>query len=47
MLVFTDAMTLNFVCPECGENMVHFDNELLLSALEKRIDKINKELSKE
>ncbi|HJJ31608.1 MAG TPA: transcription factor [Methanocorpusculum sp.] len=47
MLTFNDAMTLNFVCPGCGENMAHFDDELLLSALEKRIGKINKELSKE
>lgn len=47
MLTFNDAMTLNFVCPECGENMAHFDNELLLSALERRIDKINTELAKE
>ncbi|HJJ39409.1 MAG TPA: transcription factor [Methanocorpusculum sp.] len=47
MLTFNDAMTLNFVCPACGGSMAHFDDELLLSALEKRIGKINKELSKE
>ena len=43
-MTFNDAMTLNFVCPECGENMSHFDNELLLKALEKRIDKMNRAL---
>ncbi|HJJ46722.1 MAG TPA: transcription factor [Methanocorpusculum sp.] len=37
MMTFTDAMSLDFKCPECGENMTHFDDELLLSALEKRI----------
>jgi len=45
MLTFNDALSLNFVCPECGENMNHFDDELLLNALDKRIKKINKELA--
>jgi len=46
MLTFNDAMGVNFVCPECGEKMAHFDDELLLSALEKRISAINAELRK-
>ena len=37
MITFTEAMNMDFKCPECGENMAHFDDELLLSALEKRI----------
>lgn len=45
MLTFNDALSLNFVCPECGENMSHFDDELLLKALERRINKLNKELA--
>ncbi|HJJ35775.1 MAG TPA: transcription factor [Methanocorpusculum sp.] len=45
MLTFNDALSLNFVCPECGENMNHFDDELLVNALDKRIKKINKELA--
>jgi len=46
MLTFTDAMNVNFECPQCGESMSHFDDELLLSALEKRINELNKELKK-
>lgn len=46
-MTFNDAMSLNFVCPECGENMSHFDNELLLKALEKRLNEINKALAKD
>lgn len=46
-MTFNEAMSLNFVCPECGENMSHFDNDLLLKALEKRIDKMNRVLSKD
>lgn len=45
MLTFTDSLSLNFVCPDCGENVSHFDDELLINALEQRLTKINNELS--
>lgn len=47
MVTFTEAMTLDFKCPSCGENMAHFDDELLLAALEKRINAITEALEEQ
>lgn len=37
MMTFNDAMSENFVCPQCGAMMEHFDAELLVSALARRV----------
>lgn len=44
MLTFNNAMSENFVCPQCGERMDHFDAELLVNALSRRVEKIQAKL---
>jgi len=34
---FNQASGNDFACPECGEQLAHFDNEMLLIALKRRI----------
>jgi transcription initiation factor TFIIE subunit alpha len=41
---FTDAVNWNFECPNCEEMLEHFDNELLVAALRKRVNKIRESL---
>lgn len=42
---FNEAMNNNFACPQCGKMLVHFDDELLVNALKKRIDKMQSALN--
>jgi transcription initiation factor TFIIE subunit alpha len=42
---FTDALVLEFTC-RCGTQMEHYDNELLLNALKKRVAAIKTTLGK-
>lgn len=44
MMTFNNAMMVNFACPHCGEMVVHFDDELLVTALQRRIAKMNEAL---
>jgi transcription initiation factor TFIIE subunit alpha len=37
IFTFNDAIARDFECPHCDEKMDHFDNELLLKALKKRV----------
>lgn len=37
---FNQALDDNFLCPSCDQPMEHFDNEILLRALKKRIQAI-------
>ena len=43
-ITFSDAMDSQFVCQECENKMVHFDNDLLVNALQKRIARIEENL---
>ena len=43
-ITFSDAMDSQFVCQECENKMVHFDNDLLVNALQKRITRIEENL---
>ena len=47
MMTFNEAMSLNFSCPQCGDMLVHFDDELLVSALRNRIEKMKAALAEE
>ena len=47
MMTFKEAMSLNFSCPQCGDMLVHFDDELLVSALRNRIEKMKAALAEE
>ncbi|HJJ99096.1 MAG TPA: transcription factor, partial [Methanocorpusculum sp.] len=42
---FNNACTTNFVCEQCGEMLVHFDDDLLVSALRNRVEKMRRALS--
>ena len=44
ILPFSQAMDLEFKCPECGEPIAHFENEMLLTALKQRIASIRESL---
>ncbi|MDN7024462.1 transcription factor E [Methanoculleus sp. FWC-SCC1] len=44
IFTFTDAASWNFECPNCDEMLDHFDNELLATALRKRVQKIKESL---
>ncbi len=44
---FTDAANWNFECPNCETMLDHFDNELLVTALHKRVQKIKESLGVE
>ncbi len=37
---FNNAMMTNFACPQCGTMLVHFDDELIVAALKKRLAKM-------
>lgn len=37
---FAQVVDTNFICPSCGKPVEHFDNEILLRALIKRIEEI-------
>jgi transcription initiation factor TFIIE subunit alpha len=41
---FTDAAEWNFECPNCEEMLEHFDNELIATALRRRVEKIKESL---
>jgi len=41
---FTDAANWNFECPSCETMLEHFDNELIATALRKRVDRIRESL---
>ncbi|HJJ41903.1 MAG TPA: transcription factor [Methanocorpusculum sp.] len=47
MMTFVDAMPVNFICPQCGEMLVHFDDELIIAALRRRVEKMQAELLNE
>ncbi|MDU9376489.1 hypothetical protein McpSp1_11100 [Methanocorpusculaceae archaeon Sp1] len=44
MTTFNNAVNTNFACPECGEMLVHFDDELLITALRRRVEKMQEAL---
>lgn len=44
-ITFNEAMEQNFSCPQCDNMLVHFDNELLVNAVRKRIDDIQSALN--
>jgi len=41
---FADAADWSFTCPNCDATLEHFDNELLVAALRKRVEKIRESL---
>lgn len=41
---FADAAEWNFECPNCEEMLEHFDNELIATALRKRVDQIKESI---
>ncbi|MDD3932979.1 transcription factor [Methanoculleus sp. UBA303] len=41
---FTDSANWNFECPNCETMLEHFDNELVATALRRRVDKIKESL---
>ncbi|MEI6840156.1 MAG: transcription factor [Methanomicrobiales archaeon] len=41
---FNQAIDVNFICPDCDQQMAHFDNEMLLRALKKRINTMKQTL---
>jgi len=41
---FSEASEVSFVCPHCDEQMEHFDNNLLVTALKQRVDAIKESL---
>jgi transcription initiation factor TFIIE subunit alpha len=44
IFTFTQAVDRNFSCPECDEPIGHFDNEVLLNALKRRIENLEETL---
>ncbi len=44
ILTFPKAMNTDFKCPDCDKPLGHFDNEVLVDALQGRIDAIKKSL---
>jgi transcription initiation factor TFIIE subunit alpha len=41
---FEEAVEQVFKCPTCGKSLVHHDNDRILEALTKRVEKLRKEL---
>jgi len=41
---FEEAMELVFRCPACSKPLMHYDNDQLIEALNKRIEQLRKEL---
>ncbi|KQC04689.1 MAG: transcription factor [Methanoculleus sp. SDB] len=46
IFTFDDALGRNFECPQCDEKMEHFDNDLILRALKRRVSAIRATLGK-
>lgn len=44
IFTFPIAMNSDFNCPDCGQPLGHFDNEMLLKSLKHRIDSIKNSL---
>jgi transcription initiation factor TFIIE subunit alpha len=42
---FEEAMDINFLCPNCGDMMVHWDNQQIIEVIEKRISELRKGFS--
>jgi transcription initiation factor TFIIE subunit alpha len=42
---FEDAVESVFRCPSCGNPLMHFDNALIIKALETKVGQLRKELS--
>ncbi|UCH01868.1 MAG: transcription factor [Candidatus Bathyarchaeota archaeon] len=42
-ITFEEAMELIFRCPNCGQPLKHFDNKKIVSALEERIEILDKD----
>ncbi|TAJ44722.1 transcription factor [Methanofollis fontis] len=40
IFTFVDVMDNGFVCPHCGTPLKHFDNEMLVGALKRRVEAI-------
>jgi transcription initiation factor TFIIE subunit alpha len=38
--LFDAAVETSFLCPECGEDLMHQDNEKIVSAIKKRIEQL-------
>ncbi len=47
LVTFNQAMDFDFCCPECGAQMSHFDNDILLLALRRRREAIASSLGHE
>ena len=41
---FEDAMELVFRCPTCNKPLMHFENDGIVSALDKKVEQLRKEL---
>ncbi len=41
---FSEAMTFDFACPECGSTLEALDNQQLIDAMDHRIDELDEEL---
>ncbi|RLG22394.1 transcription factor E [Methanosarcinales archaeon] len=39
---FEEAMDINFLCPNCGGMMVHWDNQQIIDVIEKKISELRK-----
>ena len=44
MVTFSDAMDAQFACLNCENKLIHFDNEPLVNALQRRIARIEENL---
>lgn len=44
LATFNQSMDVSFVCPSCDQPLEHFENEMLLRALKKRIEDIKETL---
>ena len=44
LCTFNQAVDMNFTCTDCGQLMEHFENEMLLRALKRRIRSIRESL---
>ncbi|HPY59331.1 MAG TPA: transcription factor [Methanospirillum sp.] len=46
-ITFSEAMDSEFICQNCEGKLVHFDNDLLVNALQRRIARIEENLGHE
>ena len=44
IVTFNQAFDVSFTCPPCDQQLEHYDNEMLLRALKKRIEEIQETL---